>query len=162
MCEAHFCDPYLRLFPRKREIQGRVQESYVPALRGTRGLEQDLPFDLADVAVAAALARHHFAAPGIALHHDLKKVIAGGILMAMRRARRGRRRTDRRNFLVGSVKPRDRPAMIVTVQDEIGAVRREHLAKFRAVDQSPQMPAGRALRRMMNEHHTEQSACLLE
>ena len=52
--------------------------------------------------------------------------------------------------------------MIVTVQDEIGAVRREHLAKFRAVDQSPQMPAGRALRRMMNEHHAEQSACLLE
>ena len=52
--------------------------------------------------------------------------------------------------------------MIVAVQNEIGAVCREHLAKFRPVDQSPKMAAGRALRRMMNEHHAEQSACLLE
>ena len=52
--------------------------------------------------------------------------------------------------------------MIVAVQNEFGAVRGEHLAKFRAVGQPPQIAVGRALRRVMDEHDAEQSAGLLE
>ena len=82
------------------------RESLTPTCSAaTSELEQDLPSDLTDAAVAAALARHHFAAPGFALCRDLKKVIAAGILVAMRRARRGRGCTDRRDFLVQSVEP---------------------------------------------------------
>ena len=82
---AHLSDLHLALRPRLLELAGKRGLGYINWHRGRKYIHRRETLD--------------------AVTRDLKKVIAAGILVAMRRARRGRGCTDRRDFLVQSVEP---------------------------------------------------------
>ena len=61
--------------------------------------------------------------PGAGLAIDMEKIVARGILLAVRRPRRGRGRADGRNFPRSrSVEPDNGAAMIVAMEQKLGAL----------------------------------------
>ena len=99
-------------------------------------------------------ARDRLAGPAAAAAFDAVEVVAGRIMLARRRFRRRRHPHDR-DAALRSFELDQGMLVIVAVNDQLGAVPRQHGAQVRAVEQPLEMARRLADRRMVDQHHAK-------
>src|SRR5437868_4180589 len=92
---------------------------------------------------------------------DAVEVVAGAIVLAWRRPR-GRRHSYHGDRPPWPGEMNERVLVIVAMDDELGAMPRQHGAQRRAVEEPPETAGRQAQWRMMNEHHAKQVLAAIE